>query len=185
MDEKTSVETKTEQGDSELYSWIQCLVAALIFCVLLFSFFVRLVGVIGSSMLPNYENADRVVVSNLFYTPEQGDVVIVQKLSYDTIDIIKRVIATEGQTMDIDFENHIVYVDGEALSEPYIYEPTARALDFSGPVTVPEGCVFVMGDNRNDSLDSRYSLIGFVDRREIVGHVLYRLFPFGKIGSIV
>lgn len=172
------------EGGSEIYDWVQCIVSALLFCVLLFSFCGRLIGVIGSSMLPTFERGDRVVISKLFYTPENGDVVVLQKRSYGETDIIKRVIATEGQTVNIDFDSRTVYVDGKALTEPYINEPTARALDFTGEVTVPENCVFVMGDNRNDSLDSRYADIGFVDRREIMGKVLFRLFPLSKLGHV-
>lgn len=96
--------------------------------------------------------------------------------------MVKRVIATEGQTIEIDFDRGRVYVDGELLDEPYIAEPTHNQLDFQGPQTVPEGCVFVMGDNRNASSDSRRAQIGMVDERLIVGKVLLRVFPFDSIG---
>ena len=94
--------------------------------------------------------------------------------------IIKRGIATEGQTVDIDFENSIVYVDGVALDEPYINEPTRDREDFFSPVTVPEGYVFVMGDNRNGSTDSRAAIIGFIDERYVVGKVAFRLLPISE-----
>lgn len=96
--------------------------------------------------------------------------------------IVKRVIAVEGQTIDIDFDKGVVYVDGVALDEPYIYEPTYKQLDFSGPVTVPEGCVFVMGDNRNGSTDSRYSVLGCIDTRLIQGRVYLTVFPLKNFG---
>lgn len=171
-------------GSSELYDWVQCLVAALLFCVLLFSFFVRIIGIVGSSMVPTFQDGDSVVISKLFYKPQNGDIVVMRKESFGDNPIIKRVIAVEGQTINIDFDNHIVYVDGEALDEPYILEPITDSLDFSGMVTVPDNCVFVMGDNRNDSLDSRFSLIGFIDEREIMGKVLFRLLPIAKFGAV-
>ena len=93
-------------------------------------------------------------------------------------------IAVEGQTVNIDFERGIVYVDGEPIDEPYIAEPTTEPLDFTGEITVDEGCVFVMGDNRNHSTDSRYSLIGQVDERCIMGKVYFTLFPIKNFGSV-
>ena len=122
----------------EVYDWIQSILAALIAIVLLFVFGVRMVNVDGTSMLPTLEDGDRVLVSKLFYTPKQGDIVVLRKEQFLYEPIVKRVIAVEGQTIDIDFDKGIVYVDGEALDEPYILEPTYRELDFTGPVTVPE-----------------------------------------------
>ena len=109
--------------------------------------------------------------------------VVFQKDEYADYALVKRVIATEGQTVEIDFDRHIVYVDGKKLDEPYIAEPTANKIDFTGIQVVPEGCVFVMGDNRNDSTDSRDERIGMVDTRDIIGKVVYVAFPFDNIGS--
>ena len=109
--------------------------------------------------------------------------VIVQPYS-ETPAIIKRVIAVAGQTVDIDFSRGIVMVDGQVLEEPYISEPTYMKRDVQFPVTVPEGCVFVMGDNRNRSLDSRDSSIGMIDQQSILGKAVFRLFPFQKMGWI-
>ena len=108
---------------------------------------------------------------------------MLRKDTFQKEPIIKRVIATEGQTIDIDFNAGIVYVDGKALDEPYVNSPTNNQLDFTGKVTVPENCVFVMGDNRNDSTDSRSSLIGCVDKRYIMGKVLLRILPLNKFGT--
>lgn len=177
---------KTEEAVSkraEVYDWIQCIVYALIACVIVFVFFVRLVDVVGSSMHPTLEGGDKMVVSNLFYTPKQGDIIVFQKDDYADYALVKRVIATEMQTVEIDFDKHIVYVDGEALDEPYIAEPTANKIDFTGVQIVPPGCVFVMGDNRNDSTDSRDERIGMVDTRDIIGKVVFIAFPFDHIGS--
>lgn len=167
----------------EIYDWMQSIVVALIACVVIFVFFVRLVDVNGSSMNPTLENGDKMVVSNLFYTPKQGDIIVFQKDEYAPYALVKRVIATEGQKVEIDFEKGIVYVDGEALDEPYVAEPTYNQLDFAGVETVPEGCVFVMGDNRNDSTDSRDDRIGMVDTRLIIGKVCFVTFPINHIGS--
>ena len=174
---------KTPSAASETYDWIQCLVSALLICVLVFAFFVRIIGIKGSSMVPTFENRDSVIISNLFFTPQYGDVVVLRKDTFQKEPIIKRVIATEGQTIDIDFNAGIVYVDGKALDEPYVNSPTNNQLDFTGKVTVPENCVFVMGDNRNDSTDSRSSLISCVDKRYIMGKVLIRILPLNKFGS--
>jgi len=174
---------KTPSAASETYDWIQCLVSALLICVLVFAFFVRIIGIKGSSMVPTFENRDSVIISNLFFTPQYGDVVVLRKDTFQKEPIIKRVIATEGQTIDIDFNAGIVYVDGKALDEPYVNSPTNNQLDFTGKVTVPENCVFVMGDNRNDSTDSRSSLIGCVDKRYIMGKVLLRILPLNKFGT--
>lgn len=180
---KTAKPSKKEEG-SELFDWVQCLVAALLFCVLLFSFLIRIIGIVGSSMVPTFHDGDSVVISKLFYSPDNGDIVVLRKKSFQDDPIIKRVIATEGQTVNIDFDKNIVYVDGEALTEPYINDPTREQLDYDGTVIVPENCVYVMGDNRNNSLDSRFSLIGCVDEREIMGKVLFRLLPITKFGAV-
>lgn len=168
---------------AETYDWIQCLVSALLVCVLMFAFFVRIIGIKGPSMQPTFHNGDSVIISDLFFKPQYGDVVVLRKLTFQREPIIKRVIATEGQTVDIDFDAGIVYVDGQALDEPYIAEATHNRIDFAGKITVPENCVFVMGDNRNDSTDSRSSLIGCVDKRCIMGKVLIRILPFSQFGK--
>lgn len=169
---------------SDVYEWMQSLVSALLVCVLVFAFLFRIIGIIGDSMKPTFHNNDSVVISKLFYEPKQGDVVVLRKLSFQEEPIIKRIIAVEGQTVDIDFENGIVYVDDQPLTEPYIAEPTLTPIDFDGKITVPENCVFVMGDNRNNSTDSRSSFIGCVDTRYIMGKVLLRLLPIDQFGTV-
>ncbi len=183
MNENIRAEKQARSTRSDIYDWIQCIVMAIVICVLFFSFVVRLVDVVGGSMYPTLENGDKILVSNLFYKPKQGDIIVFRKDEYREEPLVKRIIAVEGQTVDIDFELGIVYVDGEALDEPYIAEPTNDPEDFYGPVVVPEGCIFVMGDNRNASTDSRTTAIGFVDERCIMGKVYFTVFPLKNFGS--
>lgn len=176
----------------EGFDWLETLAYAFCFVILVFTFLFRIVTVEGSSMKPTLigedkytgQMGDRLIISGLFYTPEQGDIVVVKREGDDPI--IKRVIATEGQTVDIDFENWIVTVDGEVLEEPYINRVDAPMLqrDVEFPLTVSEGHLFVMGDNRNNSLDSRDSRIGEVSLDKVVGRVLLRVFPFNNMGPV-
>lgn len=180
--DKTSekyVRDKKREADNsmEIYDWVQCIISALICGILLFMFAGRVIGVSGTSMLPTLMHGDRAIISNLFYTPSYGDIVIIQKDSFDDEPIVKRIIATEGQTVDIDFESGIVYVDDMPLDETYTNSLTFSTLDFSGKVTVPKNCVFVLGDNRNASNDSRDSRIGMVDQRCIIGKVYLIIYP--------
>ena len=181
MDSKNPSGAKSR---AEVYDWIQCIIFALVFCVLLFVFAVRMVNVVGHSMVPTLEQSDKVVISNLFYHPKQGDVVVLRKQTLMQEPIVKRIIATEGQTVDIDFDDGVVYVDGKALDEPYVNEPVHDRENFEGKITVPEGCVFVMGDNRNASTDSRDARLGCVDECYIMGRVYFTLFPVKNIGVV-
>lgn len=140
----------------------------------------RTVVVVGGSMNNTLIDGDRLLlVSNLLYRePKQGDVIVASKDAFrDGECFIKRVIAVEGQTVDIDFNTGTVYVNGVALDEPYLHTPTIDAEGVKFPVTVPEGCVFVMGDNRGNSQDSRSPSIGFVDEREILGRAVFLMIP--------
>lgn len=169
---------------SDVFDWIQCIVTALLACVLVFTFLLRTVGVVGSSMVPTLHEGDRLIISDLFYVPKQGDIVVLRKDTFKDEPIVKRVIAVAGQTVDIDFQAGVVYVDGVALEEDYVNSPTNDPENFTKPVTVPENCVFVMGDNRNASTDSRTSTIGCVDTRYILGKAILRLTPLSSFGSI-
>ncbi len=179
---------------------LECVAAAVFIVVLTFTYLVCVARVDGSSMVPTLENGDRLAVSRISSNYENGDILIINNWTGHPIDengtiysvtgfekrIVKRLIAQEGQTVDIDFQNGIVYVDGEALDEPYINAPTHEQCDRAliYPLTVPEGYVFVLGDNRNESSDSRSSFVGLVEEKDILGKVLIRILPFGKFGRI-
>ena len=160
--------------------YLHDIVYLLSFVVVVLLLVFRVVVVSGSSMYNTLLDGDYLLLlSNTFYTdPQAGDIVVISKESFDNgAAIVKRIIATEGQTVDIDFDAGIVYVDGIALEEPYAHTPTNRNGGVAFPQTVPEGCVFVMGDNRNYSRDSRYPEIGFVDNREIMGKAIFLMLP--------
>ena len=177
--------TPQEKSRREIYDWIYCLSVALIICVVIFAFFIRLIDVRGTSMNPTLNNNDKMLVSGLFYEPKVGDVVVFKKDEYDPERaLVKRVIATEGQVINMDFDRGIVYVDGVPIEEDYIMEPTTNKIDFIGPQTVPEGCVFVMGDNRNASTDSRKKEIGMVDTRLILGRAYAVVYPLSQVRAI-
>ncbi len=168
----------------DIMEWLEAIVFSVTVVILLFTFVFRLVGVDGSSMVPTLHHEDRLVISNLFYEPKQGDVVIISQTEGYTKPLVKRVIATEGQEVDINFREGIVYVDGQALDEPYTSGPTRSKYDVDFPVTVPEGKLFVLGDNRGNSTDSRSSKVGMVDEKVILGKAILRIFPFNDIGII-
>ena len=177
--------TPQEKSRREIYDWIYCLSVALIICVVIFAFFIRLIDVRGTSMNPTLNNNDKMLVSGLFYEPKVGDVVVFKKDEYDPERaLVKRVIAVEGQVINMDFDHGIVYVDGVPIEEDYIMEPTTNKIDFIGPQTVPEGCVFVMGDNRNASTDSRKKEIGMVDTRLILGRAYAVVYPLSQVRAI-
>ena len=174
-----------QQARLDLYDWIQSLMVALVICVALFIFAVRVIDVSGSSMVPTLRDGDKMIVSDLFYKPKYGDIVVFKTDQYDPDRaLVKRVIATEGQEISLDFDRGVVYINGSPIEEDYIAELTTTKLDFIGPQTVPEGCVFVMGDNRNASTDSRKKEIGMVDERMILGRAYYVVFPINEMGRI-
>ena len=172
-------EKQTAKG-RELYEWVQSLVGSVLVVVAIFTFVIRMMGVDGHSMLNTLQHGDRLLVVNsmLYHDYKYGDIVILRKNGvFDDDPIVKRVIAVEGQTVDIDFAEGIVYVDGEALEEDYIREPTYTAEGTEFPLTVPEGSIFVMGDNRNGSSDSRDYRLGTVDTRYVIGKAAFLIFP--------
>ena len=173
-------------GGRNLYDWVGTVAAVALTAVIIFTFAVRLVLVDGPSMRETLQHGDCLAVLNapLCGTPEAGDIVITQRDDFrDGEPIVKRIVATEGQTVDIDFDAGVVYVDGAALEEDYIRQPTYLEEGLEFPCTVPEGYVFVMGDNRNDSDDSRDPDLGPVDTREILGQAVFLLYPGMTAGT--
>ena len=180
----------------ELLEWVEVLCFAIIAVVVVFSFIFRVATIDGNSMKNTLHHQDKIVITNWNYEPKQGDIVVISRNVENSIKgqvtseepIIKRVIAVGGQTVNIDFKDGgKVYVDGVELKEDYLGSPTTNIGDVEFPVYIPKGHVFVMGDNRSDSMDSRFSNIGdggIIDNRYILGHAVFRFFPFDKIGEL-
>ncbi len=172
-----------------LYEWLEEIVVSLCVVILIFTFFFRIVTVSQHSMEPNYVEGEKVIVTNLGTSVEQGKVVVITNVLDEPI--IKRVIATEGQVIDIDYDEGVVYVDGEALDERQFgiqngitTSPHASYEPLVLPQTVPPGCVFVLGDNRGVSKDSRYAEVGMIDTRHILGVAVFTIYPFDRFGFI-
>lgn len=199
--EPIKVEKRTVAGD--VIEWLEILATAVISVVIVFSLVFRIATIDGDSMKNTLHGAnkltgaigDKVIITNLGYEPKAGDIVVVSRNVENSVDaqntseapIIKRVIAVGGQTVDINFKSGKVYVDGLLLKENYIYTKTTDKYDVEFPVYVPEGYIFVLGDNRQNSLDSRSSKIGengLIDTRYVLGHAIYRIFPFDRIGRL-
>ncbi|MDE6590844.1 MAG: signal peptidase I [Oscillospiraceae bacterium] len=164
----------------ELYLNVRVLVGMMAVFVLMFTFVARVIVVSGPSMENTLIGGDLILVWSVGYTPQKGDVVVLTQERYQEDSIVKRVIATEGQQVDIDYGTGTVYVDGQPIREDYIKERMNIPSYGEGinHVKVPEGCIFVMGDNRNHSADSRYPAIGIVDTRCVIGRGLLVMFPF-------
>ncbi len=192
---KKATVKQTKTGWAELYEWIDSAVITIMVILLAFTFLFRQVRIEGGSMLPTLQNGERVIVSDVFYTPEYGDIVVISSEVYDNIPIIKRVIATEGQWIDI--HDGKVFVGsskdnmkevgsefvGDILTETAVGSPEVYGVQ-KYPLQVPENHVFVLGDNRSVSLDSRTQVVGLIDQRHILGKALYRVFPFDNMGSV-
>ncbi len=176
-----------------IFGWIETFVLTLGVLLLVLTFVGRYAPVEGSSMNPTLQDGDLVLLSGLGYTPKQGDVVVVQSKSYGyEKPLVKRIIAKGGQTVTLDYENWRVIVDGVVVEEPYILKESdpmrtgdPYQTDLSpNTFTVPEGELFVMGDNRNGSADSRDPRIGYIDERLVIGKVYFRIFPWSSFGAI-
>ena len=170
----------------ELFQTLQSLACIVLVIIFLFTFVMRITIVDGQSMENTLHHGDIVLVRSIGYTPKQGDIVVLTKTTFREASIIKRVIATEGQTVDIDYATSTVYVDGVALEEDYIKEARWDLYADNGVnhITVPEGHIYVMGDNRNGSSDSRDPSLGVVDVRCVIGQAVMVLFPFSDFGSL-
>ena len=177
---KRNQNTEKTEGTGSILEYLHDVVYILALILVLFTFCMRVVIVSGSSMFSTLVDGDYLLLINrpLCGELEQGDIVVASMERFkDGEPIVKRVVATEGQTVDIDFRAGIVYVDGVALEEEYTYTPTHLSEGMEFPLVVEEGCLFLMGDNRGDSRDSRAPEIGLVDEREILGRAVFLLMP--------
>lgn len=168
-----------------IYSVLSYLLLFMTVIFVAFTFFFRLVSVDGGSMLPTLGTGDKIIISNFLYTPDYGDIIAVNKESAEESSMIKRVIGLPGDTVSINFETHIITVNGKVIFEDYeVKDPISEAYDMNYPsdtVTVPEDSVFVLGDNRNNSVDSRHNEVGFIALDEINGKALFKIYPIGKL----
>ena len=165
----------------EIFDVFEMFVAAIIIVIVVITFLFRTVGVEGESMMYTLKDKDRLVISNFLYTPAVGDIVVLNLPDNFNVPIIKRIIATEGQMLNIT-KGGDVYVDGQKREESYVRDKTTKKTHNLYPLKVPEGCVFVMGDNRMHSSDSRD--VGCVSVKNIVGRVILRVLPFESLGTL-
>lgn len=181
---------KTTEVKSKVHStvlvFIKPLLAAVTAVVLMTVTGFHVVTVNGASMDSTLKSGEAIVVTNFLYTPQCGDIIVIDQSSSLDKNIIKRVIAVEGQTLKLDYENDKIYVDGKELSEPYLNCSTfgGRRADYEVPSVIPAGKLFVLGDNRSVSLDSRSSSVGLIDVKNVIGKAQFAVFPFDRIGGI-
>ena len=173
------------------FEWLSAIEYAVVVVVIIFTFAIQNVVVSGDSMKNTLYDRDKLILTNFMYEPKDGDIVVVNERKVKE-KIIKRVIATEGQTLNIDFDNNKVYVDGKLLDENYTSTKMPKPEDLRGmknkygntPSVIPEGYVFVMGDNRANSLDSRFEAIGLIDKKDVMGKAIFRWGPFSRLGAL-
>lgn len=168
-----------------IYSVLSYLLICMLTVFVAFTFFFRLAAVDGISMYPTLNTGDKIIISNFLYSPDYGDIIAINKESAEESSMIKRVIGLPGDTVSINFETHLITVNGKVIYEDYqLKDPITEAYDMDFPtatVTVPKDSVFVLGDNRNNSIDSRHDEVGFIKLDEINGKALFRIYPTGKI----
>ena len=204
LEESKNDDAPAEKGESGgkklakyLFDWLEIFAFSFMFVLVVFIFSFKIVTVDGTSMNRTLEDGENLIISNLFYQPKTGDIVIVSRDRFGQEPIVKRVIATEGQKVHIDYESWQVTVDGVLLDEPYVNFRPAEAMHKYGCPTdfiVGKDMVFVMGDNRNNSTDSRaqgvYDIVGEdyiytgYTESDIMGKVLIRVLPLQKFGAV-
>ena len=192
-EEAASPEEAPRRPGADLFEWLQMLIGCVL-AVVLFNCLARLTRVDGSSMDNTLEHGEMMLLWSLGYQPRQGDIVVLNKTAWETEQllhnraIVKRVIAVGGQTVDIDYSAGVVYVDGQPLDEPYIreemYFPSWDPMMQNTHWEIPQGSIFVMGDNRNHSTDSRHVQLGPVDTGYVLGKAVFALWPMEKLGPI-
>ncbi|MBE6679699.1 MAG: signal peptidase I [Ruminococcaceae bacterium] len=191
MSNKNTV--KNNSFAAEIFEWLEMIILSACTVLLIFTFIARPANVDGASMEDTLHDKEMLVISDLFYEPKQGDIIVFQKInSVHPAPIVKRVIATEGETIDINFDTWTVTVTDIEGNKRVLDESKYRKLlpdrrvtsNLEYPITLGENELFVMGDNRNNSLDSRDSRIGIVNEKEIIGRVCLRAFPLNKFGTV-
>ncbi len=192
FDDNAEVSQNIVQIDSiggavaSLYDWLKYMLFAISIVIICLTFVFRLVNVEGSSMDNTLSSGDKVIVTNFMYEPQDGDIVVISHGAEYVKPIIKRVIATEGQSIKLDYENDRIIVDGIEINEPYLDQSTfgGNIGDNKIPDVIPEGKIFVMGDNREVSLDSRSTKIGLIDVDNVIGKAQFVALPFSDIGYL-
>ncbi|MDR1891514.1 MAG: signal peptidase I [Oscillospiraceae bacterium] len=199
---KNSCQTEGEPEETnivaDIFDWLEAAVASVLAVIVVFTFLFRVVGVDGESMQNTLQHKDKVIISHLFYKPEAGDIVVISRKynnepAEDTSQnkpIIKRVIAVGGDLVDLDYEKQQVIITRNGVSHAFVEPPDllgnmdkkSAYIDF--PAQVPEGSIFVMGDHRNNSLDSRYESLGMIDERYVLGKAVFRIWPLTGIGGL-
>lgn len=172
---------KTNSFFQTVYSVLSTFIICIMCVALLFTFVFRTVSVVGESMLPGLNPNDKIIVSKILYTPDYGDIIAISRNAGNEDALIKRVIALPGDKINIDFETHLITVNDRVITENYrVTAPISKKGDMTFPAVVPENCLFVLGDNRNDSLDSRFSEIGFVNINRVEGKAICRISPLSR-----
>ncbi|MDL2218824.1 signal peptidase I [Ruminococcaceae bacterium OttesenSCG-928-O06] len=172
------------ERNTSILEWFDALLFALTLVLVVLLLVVRTVNVDGVSMVPTLQDGEQLIVRGIFYTPKYGDIVVVDGYTNYGEPIVKRVIGMGGDLVDINFETGDVIVNGTILNEPYISDLTTRKFDVEFPLVVPEGTLFLLGDNRPYSKDSRHSEIGCIDERDILGEVIFRILPISAFGTV-
>ncbi|MBQ8255161.1 MAG: signal peptidase I [Clostridia bacterium] len=187
-DHDYEVEYEPRKISESLFEWLEIFIVSVAAVFILFSFVARIAVVEGNSMYPTLSNADKLLVRQIFYEPKQGDIVVCQSVRYGLDKpLVKRIIATAGQRVRLDKTNWKIYVNDFPIDEPYLVIGEGSMVDWeydTDEIVIPEGHVFVMGDNRNNSLDSRFYGVGMIDERYIIGQVVYRFLPFNGFGPV-
>ncbi|MDY4813768.1 MAG: signal peptidase I [Ruminococcus sp.] len=174
---------KTGYTGNWVFDWTKSIVAIMFIMLFILTYFFRIVNVDGDSMKNTLINDEKLIVTSFMYTPTDGDIVVISHGQHLDEPIIKRVIATEGETLKIDFDKQKVYVNDKLIDEPYVSSEIVRG-DSVIPEIIPEGKIFVMGDNRAISNDSRYNQVGLIDVKDVIGKAQFRILPVDKIGYL-